>query len=40
MQAESVAQLARMITEYEHGLIPKPEAQDQWLRLPFERVAC
>jgi len=40
MQAESVAQLTRMITEYEHGLIPKPEAQDQWLRLPFERVAC
>ena len=40
MQAESVAQLARMITEYEHGLIPKPEAQDSWLRLPFERVVC
>lgn len=40
MQAESVAQLTRMITEYEHGLIPKPEAQDQWLRLPFERVVC
>lgn len=40
MQAESVAQLTRMITEYEHGLIPDPEAQDQWLRLPFERVAC
>lgn len=40
MQAESVAQLTRMITEYEHGLIPNPEAQDQWLRLPFERVVC
>lgn len=40
MQAESVAQLTRMITEYEHGLIPKPEAQDQWLQLPFERVVC
>jgi two-component system, LuxR family, response regulator FixJ len=40
MQADSVAQLTRMITEYEHGLIPKPEAQDQWLRLPFERVVC
>jgi two-component system, LuxR family, response regulator FixJ len=40
MQAESVAQLTRMITEYEHGLIPKPEAQDQWLQLPFERVMC
>lgn len=40
MQADSVAQLTRMITEYEHGLIPKPEAQDQWLRLPFERVMC
>ena len=40
MQAESVAQLTRMITEYEHGLMPKPEAQDQWLQLPFERVVC
>lgn len=40
MQAESVAQLTRMITEYEHGLVPNPEAQDQWLRLPFERVVC
>lgn len=40
MQAESVAQLTRMITEYEHGLSPKPEAQDQWLQLPFERVVC
>jgi FixJ family two-component response regulator len=40
MQAESVAQLTRMITEYEHGLIPKPDAQDQWLQLPFERVVC
>jgi two-component system response regulator FixJ len=39
MQAESVAELARMVTEYEHGLAPKQNAHERWIGLPHERVA-
>jgi len=40
MQAESVAQLTRMIVEYEHSLLPMPNPQGAWLDLPFERAVC
>ncbi|MEM9658120.1 MAG: response regulator [Planctomycetota bacterium] len=39
MQADSVAQLTRMIVEYEHKLLPAEELQDAWMSLPFDRVA-
>jgi two-component system, LuxR family, response regulator FixJ len=39
MQATSVAQLTRMVVEYEHHLLPREDLQESWLRLPFERVA-
>jgi two-component system response regulator FixJ len=39
MQATSVAQLTRMIVEYEHHLLPQDNLQESWLSLPFERVA-
>lgn len=40
MQADSVAQLTRMVVEYEHDLLPSSNTQDMWLSLPFEKVAC
>lgn len=39
MQAASIAQLTRMIVEYEHHLLPQQGLQESWLSLPFERVA-
>ncbi len=39
MQAESVAELTRMVIEYEHHLLPAPSGGEAWLALPFERVA-
>lgn len=39
MQAASVAQLTRMIVEYEHHLLPQDNPHESWLSLPFERVA-
>lgn len=39
MQAESVAELTRMVMEYEHGLGPTRGGNEAWLSLPFERVA-
>lgn len=39
MQAESVAELTRMVIEYEHQLLPAPAGAEAWLSLPFERVA-
>ncbi|MCG8448361.1 MAG: response regulator [Pirellulales bacterium] len=40
MCAESVAELTRMIVEYEHHLLPAADRQESWLRLPFEKVTC
>jgi len=37
MQADSLAQLTRMIVEYEHNLLPSEKLQDCWLTLPFDR---
>ncbi|QDT01157.1 response regulator transcription factor [Adhaeretor mobilis] len=39
MEADSVAQLTRMVVEYEHKLLPKKDSNEAWLALPFERVA-
>jgi two-component system response regulator DctR len=39
MQAESVAELTRMVMEYEHHLLPAPTGGEAWLSLPYERVA-
>lgn len=39
MQAESVAELTRMVLEFEHNLALSPGAGEAWLALPFERVA-
>lgn len=39
MQAESVAELTRMVMEFEHGLPPAATGSDAWLTLPYERVA-
>lgn len=39
MRADSVAQLTRMIVEYEHSLLPLDNLQDNWLSLPFEKMA-
>lgn len=36
MQAESVAELTRMVMEFEHDLPPTPATDDAWLALPFE----
>jgi two-component system response regulator FixJ len=38
MHAESVAELTRMVMEYEHRLAPSDSASEAWLSLPFERV--
>ncbi len=39
MRADSVAQLTRMVVEYEHNLLPTTDSHDSWLSLPFERIA-
>ncbi len=39
MRADSVAQLTRMVVEYEHSLLPLENLQDNWLSLPFEKMA-
>ncbi len=39
MRADSVAQLTRMIVEYEHGLLPLADLESSWLSLPFEKMA-
>lgn len=39
MQADSVAELTRMVVEFEHRLPPTTPAGEGWLTLPFERVA-
>ena len=39
MRADSVAQLTRMIVEYEHNLLPKANLEECWLTLPFEKMA-
>jgi two-component system, LuxR family, response regulator FixJ len=39
MQAESVAELTRMVLEFEHGLPPSGAGSEAWLSLPYERVA-
>jgi len=40
MRADSVAQLTRMVVEYEHHLLPHAELETSWLSLPFEKMAC
>ncbi len=40
MQADSVAQLTRMIVEYEHNLLPLTNLETNWHSLPFEKMAC
>ena len=40
MQADSVAELTRMVVEYEHKLIPEPEVRNVWIDLPYDRVTC
>ena len=39
MEANSVAQLTRMVVEYEYNLPPAGEGQDTWLSLPYEKTA-
>ena len=39
MHADSVAQLTRMVVEYEHNLMPVANLQESWLSLPFEKMA-
>jgi two-component system, LuxR family, response regulator FixJ len=39
MQAESVAELTRMVLEFEHSLPPSGAGSEAWLTLPYERVA-
>ncbi|MCA9231490.1 MAG: response regulator transcription factor [Planctomycetales bacterium] len=39
MQTDSVAQLTRLVVEYEHNLLPSTDSHDSWLSLPFERMA-
>jgi two-component system response regulator FixJ len=39
MQAESVAELTRMVIEFEHRLPATAPMGEAWLNLPFERVA-
>lgn len=39
MEADSVAQLARQVVEYENDLLPTPPTMGSWVMLPFERVA-
>jgi two-component system response regulator FixJ len=38
MQAESIAELTRMVVEYEHKLPATSPAGQIWLSLPFQRV--
>lgn len=38
MRAESVAELARMVVEYEHNLPAGTQGDATWLALPFERA--
>jgi FixJ family two-component response regulator len=38
MQAESVAELTRMVVEYEHKLPATSPTGQVWLSLPFQRV--
>jgi len=40
MRADSVAQLTRMVVEYEHNLVPMTDSHDSWLGLPFDRMTC
>ena len=40
MNADSVAQLTRMVVEYEYNLMPTTGKQESWLTLPYEKVAC
>ncbi len=40
MRTDSIAQLTRMIVEYEHSLSPAGARRETWLRLPFEKVVC
>jgi two-component system response regulator FixJ len=39
MQADSVAELTRMVLEYEYELLPAAPGSEAWVALPFERVA-
>lgn len=39
MRADSVAQLTRMVVEFEHNLLPNDGLEDSWLTLPFEKMA-
>jgi FixJ family two-component response regulator len=39
MQAESVAELTRMVMEYEHALACPAEGAQSWMALPFDQVA-
>lgn len=39
MQAESVAELARIVCEFEHKLPPTTPGDASWIALPFERIA-
>jgi hypothetical protein len=38
MQADSVAELTRMVVEYENKLPPTSLSGQIWLSLPFERA--
>jgi len=39
MRADSVAQLTRMVVEYEHHLLPTKDLHASWMCLPFEKMA-
>jgi two-component system response regulator FixJ len=39
MQADSVAELTRMVVEFEHRLPQTAPAGEAWISLPFERIA-
>ena len=38
MQADSVAELTRMVMEYEHQLGPSPGRSEAWMSLPYEKA--
>ena len=40
MEADSVAQLTRMIVEYEYAVVPVTNPSEAWLSLPYERAAA
>ena len=39
MHADSVAELTRMVMDFENHLLPSQGGPETWFALPFERVA-